>query len=264
MKDTIKKICNCLGIFAIVFGCVIVLGKTATASATMTIPSKAKEFEGHMYYVYTGTSVTADDAENKCDAAGGHLVSITSAEEQDFVLGLLNDSGQSKAWIGATYYSDGTTKWTTGESISYVPSGSKKPYSYHYRTTMKATTGQWVPESTVSTQKYMAYICEWDTSTETVLPKKVESIKVKKSSKTSVNISWKKVSDSIGYTVYMKVGKNGEYKLVADTEDKDITTISQTELKKGKTYYFRVRAYKEIYGERSYGELSEEKKIKLK
>ena len=72
MKDTIKKNCNCLGIFAIVFGCVIVLGKTATASATMTILSKAKEYEGHMYYVYTGTSVQASEAVN--NSLGGSLV----------------------------------------------------------------------------------------------------------------------------------------------------------------------------------------------
>ena len=110
----------------------------------------------------------------------------------------------------------------------------------------------------------MDFICEWDTSTATVLPDTVKLSSVKKASSTSAILTWKKVSDAKGYVVYMKTGKNGKYKKIADIKDRSTTSYYKTKLQRKKTYYFRVRAYKSIYGERSYGELSTEKKITMK
>ncbi len=61
----------------------------------------------------------------------------------------------------------------------------------------------------------------------------------------------------------MKTGKNGSYKKIGESS-KNYNSLYKDKLKKGQTYYFRVRAYKNIFGERSYGELSAEKKIKIK
>lgn len=237
-------------------------GYTVGASAATEIPDGAKEFEGHMYYVYIENSyITMEAAETRCEAVGGHLVSITSASEQEFVRKLLVDSGErDSAWIGGIF-NDTVAKWISNEKMTYIPGNAEEPnknYPYLYM----HNDGRWDNRSNTSSNT--SYICEWDTGTETVLPKKVAKITVKKVSKTSVTVSWKEISDAEGYAVYMKVGKDGTYEKIADTEDMETASIYKEGLTKGKTYYFRVRAYKTIYGERSYGELSPEKKIALK
>lgn len=232
------------------------------ASAATTIPSGAKEYEGHMYYVYVLSDeyITQAMAEDKCQSVGGHLVSITSAGEQDFVTQLVKSrSDFTEAIIGGTY--DKSVKWTTGEKMSFVAGSSEVP-TQNYPALIMQKSGCWNNIYYTSTRG--AYVCEWDTSTETVLPGRVESVSVKKNSKTSLTVTWKKVTGAKGYAVYMKTGKKGTYKKVADITEKGVTSFYKTGLKKGTTYYFRIRAYKSIYGERSYGELSLEKSLKLK
>lgn len=228
------------------------------------IPSDAKSFKGHMYYVYDlDNSITWEKAKEKCEAVGGHLVSITSAKEQDFVSSLnyeiTDGSYYSSAWIGGAYI-DGKAKWVTGEKITYVAANSEVP-SASYPLAMRGSSGEWL--STWAEKKCGYYICEWDTSTATILPEQVTGVKVKKIDSKSLTVSWKKTEGAKGYAVYMKTGKNGKYKKIKDITDKSVTSMYKGGLKKGKTYYFRVRAFKDIYGERSYGELSDEKKLKL-
>lgn len=60
------------------------------------------------------------DAYKTCDSMGGHLVTITSEEEQTFVESYMNSlSFNSRAWIGA--YSDGQKwQWVTDEEYEYT------------------------------------------------------------------------------------------------------------------------------------------------
>ncbi len=111
------------------------------------------EFGGHTYvvYEYTASGSAApildwDEAQSFCRSLGGHLVAITSEEENAFVSGLLSDADLYKtglfytkqAWIGAYGSGSGVSGagvgWVTGEPFSYtdwsspaygyVPSGS--------------------------------------------------------------------------------------------------------------------------------------------
>ncbi len=95
------------------------------------------------------------------------------------------------------------------------------------------------------------------------LPSKASILSIKKVSKNTINISWKEMKDVEGYSIYMKTEPNGIYQKIAETNEADISTYNVENLNKGETYYFRVRAYKSIYGEKSYGELSVPKKLKL-
>ncbi len=60
---------------------------------------------------------------------------------------------------------------------------------------------------------------------------------------TSMKISWSKVPDATGYQVYRATSKTGTYKRVADTTATGYTDKSLTT---GKTYYYKVRAYRTI------------------
>jgi fibronectin type 3 domain-containing protein len=62
-------------------------------------------------------------------------------------------------------------------------------------------------------------------------------------------IKWSKVTGATGYVVYMQ-NSEGEYEKIGSTKS---TSYTKKSLKKGKTYYFRVRAYKTLDGKNIYG-----------
>lgn len=67
---------------------------------------------------------------------------------------------------------------------------------------------------------------------------------LKKTSKTSVLLQWKRVNGASGYQVYMKKG-SGKFKLIKNLSS---TKLKKKGLKKGKTYQFKIRAYRLING----------------
>lgn len=95
-------------------------------------------------------------------------------------------------------------------------------------------------------------------------PGKVTGLKVKNKKKQKMTVSWNwKVNVSgfqIQYAQNKKFTKKKKSKMVGKwTSQKTIT-----KLKKGKTYYVRVRTYKKSSGKRIYGKWSKIKKIKIK
>lgn len=95
-------------------------------------------------------------------------------------------------------------------------------------------------------------------------PGKVTGLKVKNKKKQKVIVSWNwKVNMSgfqIQYALNQKFTKKKKSKMVGKwTSQKTIT-----KLKKGKTYYLRVRAYKKSSGKKIYGKWSKIKKIKIR
>lgn len=68
-------------------------------------------------------------------------------------------------------------------------------------------------------------------------------VKVKAGKKSAV-VSWKKVAGAKGYKVYCATKKNGKYKLVATIKKAKAGKTKVKKLKKGKKYFFVVRAYK--------------------
>ncbi|MGM9533478.1 fibronectin type III domain-containing protein, partial [Intestinibacter sp.] len=78
----------------------------------------------------------------------------------------------------------------------------------------------------------------------------------------SIKVSWTNCSTkATGYEVYMATSKSGTYKLIKTTTSKSYT---KTGLTKGKTYYFKVRAYRTVSGEKIYGNYSTVKYIKCR
>lgn len=69
---------------------------------------------------------------------------------------------------------------------------------------------------------------------------------VKKTSPTSVRVSWKKVAGATGYAVYRSDTKNGPYKKVAVVGSAQ--SCVDKNLKRGKTYYYKVVALRKVSG----------------
>lgn len=77
---------------------------------------------------------------------------------------------------------------------------------------------------------------------------------------TKATLTWNKISGASGYVVYRATSKNGTYKRLAKITDGSTVTYTATGLTNGKTYYFKVRAYRTIDGHNYCGSCSAAKK----
>ncbi|MDD3174631.1 MAG: fibronectin type III domain-containing protein, partial [Herbinix sp.] len=69
----------------------------------------------------------------------------------------------------------------------------------------------------------------------------------------SAKLSWKSVSGASGYELYRSTSSNGTYSKVKTTSS---ISYTNTNLKTGNTYYYKVRAYKTISSKNIYGKFS--------
>ncbi len=95
-------------------------------------------------------------------------------------------------------------------------------------------------------------------------PKKVTLVSLKKKSSKKAVLKWKKATDASGYQIYIKTGKKGKFKLVKTISKKTKVSYTASKLKKKKTYFFKVRAYKSVSGKKVYGAYSKTKSIVMK
>ncbi|MBQ6440400.1 MAG: hypothetical protein IJJ06_09800 [Mogibacterium sp.] len=91
------------------------------------------------------------------------------------------------------------------------------------------------------------------------------TIKSVTSKKTSVTLKWKKVSGAKGYVVYRSTKKSSGFKAVKTFKKGSTVKFTNKKLKKNKTYYYKIRAYKlNSKGKKVFGKYSKVKKIRTK
>ena len=86
--------------------------------------------------------------------------------------------------------------------------------------------------------------------------------KLSKKSRTSIKVYWSRVSDATGYKIYQKTGK-GKWKCVKTIKSNNTLSYTKKSLKKGKKYYYKIRAYKTYGGHTGYAAYSSSKSKKL-
>jgi GH25 family lysozyme M1 (1,4-beta-N-acetylmuramidase)/uncharacterized protein YraI len=120
------------------------------------------EYNGHEYKLFTEEK-SWSDAKSDCEAQGGHLLTITSEGENDFIKTLADSN---KIWLGLTdEVSEGTWKWITGEDILYTNwyPGEPNDYGSGEDYVEMYIDGRWNdigPPQFPSTTRY--YVCEWE------------------------------------------------------------------------------------------------------
>lgn len=96
---------------------------------------------------------------------------------------------------------------------------------------------------------------------------KVKGVKAKKAKKggaQKATVSWKTVNGASGYTIYRSLKKNKGYKAVKTVKGPKKKSWNVGKLKKGKKYYFKVRAYRTVRGKKVYGAYSVAASYKVK
>jgi len=139
--------------------------KTSPKSDVFTAPDGTR----HYYQIYKGVH-TWVEAEAFCEVLGGHMATLTTAEENDFVYHFMRDSGYLTAYFGLSDEErTGDWIWVTGEPYEYSNWHRGQPsYSAHERYGMyfyKHLDGTWNDSHFYETAKVdpgCSYICEWD------------------------------------------------------------------------------------------------------
>ena len=124
------------------------------------------------YYEYFGSG--ADDweeAEACCESLGGHLATLTTEEENNYVYQLLRQAGGTSAYFGLTdAATEGTWIWVTGEPVDYLNWHTGEPNNENRRENYgmfyyKYEDGSWndgdFGNNTVGQEK--GFLCEWET-----------------------------------------------------------------------------------------------------
>lgn len=81
-----------------------------------------------------------------------------------------------------------------------------------------------------------------------VQPAKITTCTVKSQDYRTVKVSWNKASGASGYYLYQSTKKNGTYKKVGTLKKRNATSYKVTGLSSGKTYYYKVCAFKTAHG----------------
>ena len=89
------------------------------------------------------------------------------------------------------------------------------------------------------------------------------TLKGKNYSKKKVKLTWSKVSGATGYLLYVKYPGQSKYKLAVKKSAK-VKGVTHKKLAKGKTYCYKVRAYKRIGKKTVYSAYSKVIKVKVK
>ena len=127
--------------------------------------------KNHQYQLFEGPA-TWLAAKTFCELLDGHLVSITSQEENAYIHQFIQRYDRRSGYLGL-FYADGTGEWqwVTGEPVAYLnwhpsePSGaSNERYAMFYH---KFTDGTWNDSHFYEDVKKQqrpkcAFICEWD------------------------------------------------------------------------------------------------------
>ncbi|MBE5927460.1 MAG: hypothetical protein E7270_10940 [Lachnospiraceae bacterium] len=109
-----------------------------------------------------------------------------------------------------------------------------------YKVTYKNNTK---PGDAILTVKFINNYSGSTTRKYTITPNKVTLDKQKSFAAKKITLSWTQQKDVTGYEIYRSTKKNGDYTRVAIVNGNK-NKYTDTKLKTGKTYYYRVRAYK--------------------
>jgi hypothetical protein len=242
MKKLNKK---CIAILLIMFLMIGIIPTTALANQANDIVSVASSQIGHVGGSYYGAGsspwcayfvswcarqkqISTDiiPATGNCDTMyngvinGGGLV-VTSPQKGDLLF--------YKSYSGGTYAHVGIMSSSTLSIQGNVNNKvlSISPLAYYYSSTQPSKT---------TDIKYVRPLYKPDTPA---------SVKASSSSYSSIKISWNAVSGATGYNIYQATSSTGTYQKIGVTTS---TFYNKTGLITGKTYYYKVRAYKTLTG----------------
>ncbi len=140
-----------------------------------------------------------------------------------------------------------------GATVAYSNTGltAGETYTYRMRAFMITEDGRKV---------FGAYSDEITVAAKPEAP--VLSVTTPKAGRAKV--TWESVNGATGYQIWMADSADGTYKIVKSITDGSTTTYTKSDLDSGKTYYFKVRAYVEVEGKKTFSAYTDVSSILVK
>ncbi len=143
--------------------------QTFSIDYTSLTPTKTISYNGHKYEYYD-QAMTWNQAYRVCEKKGGHLVTVSSEEENNLIYELASQYNKDYCWLGLTHFG-GKWDWIDSTKLEYTNWASSEPNNSggeenyaQYRVSSSAKT--WNDVSiTSSYQMRCGFICEYDKST---------------------------------------------------------------------------------------------------
>lgn len=136
-------------------------------------------------------------------------------------------------------------------STSFTDRSLKTGSTYYYKVKALRTEGNMTAESSFS--KYI--------SAKPYLSR--PSVKLT-AGKKKITVKWNRISGASGYKVYRSVKKSSGYKCIATVKKGTTRSLVNSKIKKGKRYYYKVRAYVKVSGKYVYSSYSASGSAKAK
>lgn len=150
------------------------------AAQNKATPDDVIEFNNHAYKLFD-SGYTQKQAIKICENLGGHLLTITSEEEQIFVNSIIKDCTMKNIWLGGIY-TNNEWHWITDEDFVYLNWNNGEPNNvfnsqkaimmYTYQGIDNDNNiieiGKWNDENENGrnwmgyTSEETGFICEWD------------------------------------------------------------------------------------------------------
>lgn len=97
-----------------------------------------------------------------------------------------------------------------------------------------------------------------------VVKLKTPTLTVKDTGSTKVKLTWTTDKNAAGYKIYRAAKKSGTYKLIKTIKKNSTKSFTNTKLKTGKRYYYKIRSYRKVSGKTEYSSYSTIKSAKPK
>lgn len=237
----------------------VIAQKVKELNKTFYIGASDEKEEGKFVWrdgsAVTYTNWSQNEPNNAADCGGENYV-------QMYANGKWNDYTGQSVDIGFIGEFDKTPTATSTPAPTNTPNATQKPQATNRPQSTKKPQATKKPSSQTDDSDY-----NWsssDTSSDNVTVKKVTGVKVKKAAKKSLIVTWRWFVSQDGFEVQYALNKSFTKKKKTKRYDLYAERVKLRGLKRKKTYYVRVRAFKKVGTEKVYGKWSITKKCKVK
>lgn len=237
----------------------VIAQKVKELNKTFYIGASDEKAEGKFVWrdgsAVTYTNWSQNEPNNTADCGGENYV-------QMYANGKWNDYTGQSVDVGFIGEFDKTPTATSTPAPTNTPNATQKPQATNRPQSTKKPQATKKPSSQNDDADY-----NWssdDTSSDDVTVKKVTGVKVKKAAKKSLIVTWRWFVSQDGFEVQYALNKSFTKKKKTKRYDLYAERVKLRGLKRKKTYYVRVRAFKKVGTKKVYGKWSITKKCKVK